>query len=397
MSKAGTSDAERGSTASGTCRRLVVGCMSGTSLDAIDAALVEVVGRGLGMRCRLLGTSSKPLGSLADRLRLLADGGAMRASEVADVSHQFALLHVDVIRSLVTKLTHLRVDLICVHGQTVFHAPPLSWQVLNPWPIVRALGSPVVFDLRGADLAHGGQGAPITPIADYLLLRDSCAGGPVAVVNLGGFANFTWLPRAGVSVEEGLTQVRGGDLCVCNQLLDRLARTRLGMAFDPNGTQALRGQIHADARDALLLHLERTGTGRSLGSGDEAFGWLDTHAQGLQPVDACATACDAIGAFLAARLPDASVVALAGGGARNLALTGAIRRYLQRRSPTATLTDLDALGLSGASREALEFGVLGALCEDGVSISLPSITGVSSPAPLAGCWCRPTLSQETHR
>ena len=116
-----------------------------------------------------------------------------------------------------------RADLVVAHGQTVFHAPPASWQLLNAAPIARAVRAPVVFDLRQADLAAGGQGAPITPLADWIMLR---AHGPAAagraIVNLGGFCNVTILPSGA-----GPEGVRGMDVCPCNHLLDGVARRRV--------------------------------------------------------------------------------------------------------------------------------------------------------------------------
>jgi anhydro-N-acetylmuramic acid kinase len=170
--------------------RRVVGCMTGTSLDGIDLALVEVTGTGLGMSARFARGLSAPLGPAADSLRALAAQEPMTAGQVARLSLQFAAAHAQALTDL---LGGERSDLVCIHGQTVFHAPPASWQLLNPFPIARAASAPVVYDLRQADLAAGGQGAPITPIADFVLFRH--AQESRAVVNLGGFCNVTLLPR----------------------------------------------------------------------------------------------------------------------------------------------------------------------------------------------------------
>src|SRR5690606_34298498 len=120
-------------------------------------------------------------------------------------------------------------DLVAVHGQTVHHEPPVSWQLVNPWPIAQYADCPVVTDLRGADLAAGGQGAPITPIADWLLFRDrrEGAGGRQTrvVVNLGGFCNITLLPgrspptggQGGATLRArplpGVEQIQARDVC----------------------------------------------------------------------------------------------------------------------------------------------------------------------------------------
>ncbi len=127
-----------------------------------------------------------------------------------------ALLHVEAVRALGCE----RLDLVVAHGQTVYHAPPLSWQLCAPGPIAHALQVPVLCDLRSADIAAGGQGAPITPIADHILFRH--AREARAVVNLGGFCNITTLPAG-----DDATRVRGGDVCACNQVAGR-HRARAG-------------------------------------------------------------------------------------------------------------------------------------------------------------------------
>ncbi len=148
--------------------RLVVGCMTGTSCDGIDAALVRLSGEGLAMKATVVRHLGRPLESLGAMIRGIASGDAVTAECIAEVGWWFGLAHTTVIEELIGDQS---VDLIAVHGQTLFHAPPLSWQWINPHPIARRFNAPVVFDLRGADLAAGGQGAPITPLADWILFR----------------------------------------------------------------------------------------------------------------------------------------------------------------------------------------------------------------------------------
>ena len=168
--------------------RRIVGCMTGTSMDAIDVALVAVDGHGLGMRASVQRCATHPLGSLAGPLRRLSFLEPASAGQIATLARDLALCHVTARGKLVRDEP---IDLIAVHGQTIFHAPPVSWQLLAPAPIAEAFRVPVVFDLRAADLAAGGQGAPITPLADFVLFRDDAE--TRAIVNLGGFANYTIL------------------------------------------------------------------------------------------------------------------------------------------------------------------------------------------------------------
>src|SRR5262245_35495304 len=149
--------------------RRVIGCMTGTSLDGLDVALVEIEGNGLGMKARVKAWNSHKLGPAGPSLRTLAAQEPLMAGDIAQAMHDFAALHAE---ACLEGAEGAPVDLVCVHGQTVFHKPPLSWQVMQPAPIARAMKCPVVYDLRAADLAAGGQGAPITPIADWVLFRD---------------------------------------------------------------------------------------------------------------------------------------------------------------------------------------------------------------------------------
>jgi anhydro-N-acetylmuramic acid kinase len=366
--------------------RRVVGCMTGTSIDGLDVALVEVRGTGLEMQCRVLRLGTRELGALQQPLRAFADGAAMTAGAVATLAHDFGVLHAEAIAEL---LAGERADLVCVHGQTVFHKPPVSWQLLNPWPVVQRVGARVVYDLRGADLAAGGQGAPITPIADAVLLgsRPDFVGGLAsgfAVVNLGGFANFTAVPAAGgKSLADRLGTIQGGDVCVCNQLLDRIARERLGVAFDADGARAAAGRVDAAACERLVAMIRPSEQGRSLGSGDESFAWVEQTRASLGGEDAAATACEAIGRVIAESLRGLETVLLAGGGARNNALAAAIARHGKGSGGQVRL--IDDFGIAATHREAIEFAVLGALCEDRVAITLPAVTGVGV-APISGAW-----------
>lgn len=360
--------------------------MTGTSLDGLDVVLVRIRGTGLAMRAEIVATGSRPLPDTNDSdaviLHYLADGGPCDTEQIAKAAHWFSLFHADVVEEVLATAGLGRPDLVCVHGQTVFHRPPLSWQLFNPWPLARAVGAPVVFDLRGADLAAGGQGAPITPLADWVMFRTTLH--PVVAVNLGGFCNITYLPATSPGREASeLRAIRARDVCACNHVLNAVARSVLGVPYDENGAAAARGTSQEEALLDLVELLGAQGaSGRSLGSGDEARAWIEAWRGRIAPDDLAATAAEGVGLSIARAVleHEGSLAVLAGGGAKNPVLAA----HIESLAPIARMGD--GVNPLLEYREAAAMAVLGALCQDRVPITLPQVTGVRAPAPVAGCW-----------
>lgn len=392
--------------------------MTGTSIDGIDAALVRLEGHGLELRPLLLRLISRSLGPLADPLRAASSQQPMTAGEFSRLAYDFGRLHAEVIDELVGSSS--QPDLIVVHGQTVFHDPPCSWQLINPAPIEHRFACPVISDLRQADLAAGGQGAPITPLADWIMFRDEERAR--AIVNLGGFLNVTMLSslkssheacamshegereqeknpdlrpgrlRSGVgrdpildtrhltpATHNILNSIRGFDLCSCNQLLDAISRKGFGDAYDEGGTKAGAGVVRDELVNDLLMRfgdLVSKGS-RSLGTGDEATQWVHDHLGDCPAADLAASAIEAIARFLAGSIDEFALreypideIILAGGGTRNHTLFKAIEKQTQRRVLLS-----DDCGVPSAAREAMAMAILGALRSDGVPITLEQVTG----------------------
>jgi len=358
--------------------------MTGTSIDGLDVALVAIEGHGLGMKASVVRCLSRSLGKLAESLRMLAEGKPLSAGLIAETARDISLFHLELLQELIGED---RVDLVAVHGQTVFHAPPLSWQLINPTVIAIGLGVPVVSDLRAADLASCGHGAPITPLADFVLFR--AAGESRCVVNLGGFCNCTLLPRcpAAVSAEDTAawaTEIIGFDVCVCNQLLDNISRQLFKTPFDADGKRAASGIIQPEFYEDLLFRLESQATdARSLGTGDELRDWIDAYRDRYSPEDLARSACAAIAETIIRRTSSHDRLILSGGGVRNRTLVSEIR---QRAGVPVELSD--SYGVNASHREAAAMAVLGALCRDRVPITLPQVTGTTSP-PISGTWVLP--------
>lgn len=373
------------------CKRLVIGTMTGTSLDGIDVTLSQITGIGLEMKVEVLCHHSEAFDeSLKSQLTAFANQEPMRARDITALSYTFALCHLHAIEELLqifsrsTSYCNRPIDLIAVHGQTVFHDPPLSWQLFNPSPVVHKLQIPIVFDMRAADLASGGQGAPITPLADWIIFRDRTCKESRAVVNLGGFCNITFI-SAIAGGDDPSQSITGGDVCACNQLLDMIARDCLGKEYDANGEYACSGEALDEVATALETQLTcQLFDKKSLGTADAPVDWLSRHVH-VAGNDLARSACKAIALTITKSFfGNVHVVILAGGGALNKALV----LELKRLNPGVQVVLSSAFGIDPSYREAVEMSVLGVLCQDKVPITLSAITGCTPP--IAGIWCYPT-------
>lgn len=339
--------------------------MSATSLDGLDVALIEISGEGRDLTAAFVAGHSVGLGETGEFFEKFAAGTPATARDVAVACREFTETHATAIRELVGSDP---VDLICVHGQTVYHAPPISWQLLEPTPLAQTFGCPVVYNLRQADLAAGGQGAPLTPIADAVFLKNQP--GRWAVINLGGFANVTLGP-----------DLQGRDVCPCNLWLNALAGHLTGGSYDVDGALAASGKIIPEFLKELHARIrDLQSASRSLGSGDEALPPLPAHSAS----DLIRTAVQAIALALRDAVAGVDRVFVAGGGLNNLTLAQTLHDALD---PTP-MNDYGMVGIPATYREAAAWAVLGALSQDRVSISVGSITGADAP-PIAGTWIFP--------
>ena len=343
--------------------------MTGTSMDGIDAVGVSIHGRGLHMTASFEAIASVELGLLETTLRHLASGNGSTA-ELESAAVELGRLTVEAIQQLQLD----SIDLIALHGQTIFHKPPISVQLIDPAPVLDAYPCTILTDPRQADLEHGGQGAPITPLADWVMFRSSETS--TAIVNLGGFCNVTLLPT-----DADPASILGFDVCCCNLLLDAIARQCLNEPFDHCGCEALRGSLDTDVSSQLLeeLELQRT-EHRSLGSEDDLGEFAISIGQHLSPADLLASATSAIGSCITNAIQDADRVYLAGGGVHNVALANAIHHD----------GTTDNLGVPAQAREAMAMAILGALAQDGESITLSNTTGrKETDDPVGWVYARP--------
>lgn len=365
--------------------RWFVGCMTGTSLDGLDAALVRIVGHGQAMRCELACHLAFGLpDDLTDALATIMRDEPVPPIHVMRTARHLGVVHAQAVDALLSRspIPREHIEAVVCHGQTVWHAPDdrLSWQLMDPWPIVRALRLPVCYDLRQADLIAGGQGAPITPMADRVMFGE--AGERVLVANLGGICNVTAIGG----------DLRGEDLGPCNLLLDGIVqRLAPPKRYDEDGTLAAAGSVNANLLAAMGEHpwFDKPEP-RTAGREDFNEAWIDTllTAHDVTAADACGTAAafvaNLITSFADGRGFDTLV--LAGGGVLNRTLvdqiTDAAGAYV------GTVVTSDVLGVPAQAREAMAMAVLGAMTCDGQAITAPTITGADAPGR-AGVWALP--------
>ncbi|MEM9417501.1 MAG: anhydro-N-acetylmuramic acid kinase [Planctomycetota bacterium] len=370
--------------------RHVVGCMTGTSLDGLDAALVRITGTGLEMTAEFVGMISAPLPDpLRTTLLSMANGEPHPPIEFMRAARYLGVVHAEAVAQLLaTHAKDLKPDFIVAHGQTIWHAPAdrLSWQLFDPWPIVRALQLPVCYDLRQADLVAGGEGAPITPIVDPMLYP----GEHTLIVNLGGIVNVTYWDDG---EEFSKSAPMACDVCPGNLLLDGLARRLFDQPFDRDGQLSANGKwiegLWRKFEQVLPIHGPGDG---SLGQQHCSHATIDriiAESGGAEREDLLHNAIEfiaqAIGEVCESLVPER--VVLCGGGVNNPVLVAAIRSSIQNFEEAEVLVS-DDLGIPCEAREAMGFAVLGALSQDGVPITLPQVTGAEKPG-VAGVWAYP--------
>ena len=373
---------------------LWIGLISGTSADAVDAALVRI--DAAPRDAELLAYLEAPLEeSLRGRIHALAQGRVALRDLVAldvELGERFAEAALAVARK--GGASPEDIEGIGSHGQTVGHYPEPevrgTLQLGSAAVLHARTGIPVVADFRGADLAAGGQGAPLTPFAHHALFaRD---GEPRAVLNIGGFTNLSYLP------DTDPARVLAFDPGPGNALLDRAARTASGGAlrFDADGEGARRGRLRADVL-ATLLEDPYFAMPPPKSTGHEHFdaGFFERARAAVErgggtPEDLLATlvelTVESVAHSAEQFLPAAPQRWLVyGGGVRN----GCLMERLAARLAPASVEVLNRHGVAAESFEALSFALLGWCAARGRPSNLPAATGAGE-AVVLGCVTPPT-------
>lgn len=358
---------------------LYAGLMSGTSLDGVDAVLIDF--RQAPWRPLATHSAAYSPALRAEALALNAAG----ANEL-DRAARFANAHSEHCAQAVhALLAAARVDAASVsaigcHGQTVRHRPDLGYtlQLANGAALAERTGIRVVCDFRSRDVAAGGQGAPLVPAFHAACF--GAAGAHRVVVNLGGIANLTDLPRAGA--------VRGFDTGPANVLLDVWAETHLGAPFDRDGAWAAGGRV-VEPLLAQMLAEPYFSAPPPKSTGRERFNaaWLARHApERFAPADVQATLAELTAASVAAAIErhcaGAGEVLLCGGGAHNVDLV----RRLGARLAGRTVADTGTAGLAPQWVEASAFAWLAREALAGRPGNVPAVTGARGPRVLGAIY-----------
>lgn len=378
----------------------VIGLISGTSVDGIDAALVELGGQGYDLTVSFIQGLAYPYpDDLRQQILALCAGEAIALDQLAALDDAVAQTFAAAAQALIAQAGPA--DLIASHGQTVFHRPVGRPTLPNQGPmrlaytvqlgrglaIAQHTGLPTVSDFRQADIAAGGEGAPLAPVVDLCLLSHPTE--RRCVQNLGGIGNVAYLPPW--NHQGSAPKVLGWDTGPANSLID-IAVHQLSagtLTYDVDGAWAAQGTPCLPLVDRWLTHPYFT-QAPPKSTGRELFGWeffdqchRDAQGEGLAPQDLVATLTEFTAASVAHEyrtflpaLPDRVLVS--GGGSHNPVLMA----RLQARLPETVVQPTDAVGVSASYKEAIAFAVLGYWHRQGFPGNLPTVTGATRPVVL---------------
>lgn len=370
---------------------LAIGIMSGTSADGVNAALVEASWDDPPRRARVALLDSKAVpypDALRERVLAAGSGAPLSAWDLARLHGALGDVYAEA-AGVVATSAPARPVVMGLHGQTVAHFPAerVTLQIGDAARVAVRTGITTVADFRSADIAAGGEGAPLTPFADHVLFAD---GAPRVVLNLGGIANVSLLP------DDDPDHVTGWDTGPANIVVDAIARMS-GQRFDAGGAGAQRGRVIPEALERALAHPffarpAPKSTGREE-FGDAFVAQLvnDVRSRGGSLEDALATAAMLTGKTIAAAITGAGIprgqwreMLVGGGGSANAALMSAVATAV---APIPVRPTDDA-GIPAAAREAVAFAILALYRLRGLPNTLPRVTGARN-AVSAGAVHRP--------
>jgi len=363
-----------------------IGLMSGTSMDAVDAALVALRGE----RTTLVAVHSIPLAAeLRARVLAAAHDHATSIAHAGELDVQLGRVFADAALALLAEADIGAADVGAIgsHGQTIYHHPhgatPTTLQIGDPNIIAERTGITTVADFRRRDMAAGGQGAPLVPAFHGAVFRSATE--DRVVVNLGGIANMTGLPRAPTE------PVHGFDCGPGNVLIDYWINKECGRDFDRNGDWAAAGRIHPPLLNALLQDgyfslPPPKSTGREYFNPTWLENTLAQFTSDIEAADVQATLCELTAVTVTRAIEQyatsSSRVLVCGGGAHNRHLLSRLRALLAPRSVDST----EAHAIPPQWVEAMAFAWLARQTLLGLPGNLPAVTGARHPVVLGAVY-----------
>lgn len=368
-------------------KKLYIGLMSGTSMDAVDAALVDFS----NVQPKLLATYKSPLpNSLREELTQLYSTDTINIVKFAELDQKIALISVEAVKKILEKSKCFAKDILAIgsHGQTVFHYPhlashPFTIQIGDPNIIAEKTGITTIADFRRRDIAGGGQGAPLTPAFHNTIFRNETE--DTVVLNLGGIANITYL-SANLKAP-----VIGFDTGPANCLLDQWIHPHLNKWFDKEGAWA----ASATVDEALLSQFLsdpyfQLKPPKSTGPEYFNFKWIDaqlaTLNRQLEPASVQTTLCELVAVSVARGIQafqsKHGVILLCGGGSKNTYLRKRIQHHCHHHQVLLS----DDRGISSEWLEAMAFAWIAKQTLEGKCSNLPEVTGAKNPTILGGIY-----------
>ncbi len=372
-----------------TPQSLYIGLMSGTSLDGIDAVLAKIEASGDTSLMDSVSIAFSP--QLRKALLDLQTPGPNEIHRENQAGNALAAAYADAVKQLLSqaKLSPADISAIGAHGQTIRHQADLAHhlaythQTLNPALLAELTGIDVIADFRSRDLAAGGHGAPLVPAFHA---QQFATDKNIAVLNLGGIANLTLLPKDG--------EVKGFDCGPANMLMDAWIADQQGHAFDENGTWASQGKVNQALLSRMLTDsFFAKAPPKSTGRDDFHLAWLqkqigsdNINAEDVQATLLQLTVDSALQA-LEGYAPQTQTLIICGGGARNIALLNLfkVRAELLFKTSLEIVTS-DALGIDPQLVEGLAFAWLAWAHKEKRPANLPAVTGAKGPRILGACY-----------
>jgi anhydro-N-acetylmuramic acid kinase len=345
-----------------------IGLMSGTSMDGIDLALIESDGKKIINRLHFDYLPYEKDFKLRLKALIYSDP---KLSEIKLIENELTLIHAKLVNNFLAKnnIKNSEIDLVGFHGHTIFHDPKqnITWQIGNAHLLAHKVGINVVADFRTRDLALGGQGAPLVPIYHSYLFANQTR--PVAILNIGGISNITYLK------DENENTIEAFDICFGNAPIDDLMQRKLGRDFDENGKLAKSGSINFAIANRVLQHELFTKTPPKSFDRDD-FKAVLAPVNDLKIADSLATFAYIHAKALEINLnffdPKPKEIFICGGGRKNIALIDEIKKLM----PEIKIKTTEEIGFNGDAIEAEAFAFLGIRSLLDLPISFKNTTGV---------------------